>query len=56
MIVTGECVVHFAYFSFHGRYTSREKLQWKISQPGDVFSENQVKMQIPLGLLQSSVL
>ena len=31
-------------FSFYGRYTTKKKTQWKISQPGEVFSKNQVKI------------
>ena len=30
--------------------------QWEIGQPSDVFSENPVKIKIPLGLLQRGVL
>ena len=29
--------------------------QWEIGQPSDVFSENSVKIKIPLGLLQRGV-
>ena len=42
-------------FSFYGRYTTKKKTQWNISQPGEVFSKNQVKILIPLNLLQRGV-
>ena len=41
---TSKDVMSVTPFSFYGRYTTKKKTQWKISQPGEVFSKNQVKI------------
>lgn len=40
--------------SFYGTIQI-QKTHWEINQPGDVYSENPVKRQIPLGPLQTGV-
>ena len=41
---TGKDVRPATPFSVFGRYTTKKKTQRKITQPGDIFSENPVKI------------